>query len=262
MVTFCYCLFSPAISATTAVLCGSCRCVKHRSIRLEGAWQGSPHPALLCAWATPDVEFTSSHRAVPKVGIFPWHGGNALGEAAGTHRAHRAAPLRGGEVHVGDEQHRLRLQVALGPQEGDLIPSEAREQTAFQTYRWRVQFSSAPCQRGAPSQSSQQKCWGQDRTCSTSRAAQGSPEGSQRLLGALKGLWGTGKELPRVLRVASLGTARSMEENRQGFQQGAGTHTNTHRCCWSPGIFLSFGTVSFHHPSFSSLLPVGRSSNI
>lgn len=82
-----------------------------------------------------------------RFGIFPDTGAVGEGPARqGGTGTHRAPPLRGGEVHVGDEQHRLRLQVALGPQERDLIPSEAREQTAFQTYRWRVQFSSA---RGA-----------------------------------------------------------------------------------------------------------------
>lgn len=77
-------------------------------------------------------------------GMLSLEGGGAR-QVLGTHRA---TPLRGGEVHIGDEQHWLRLQVTLGPQERDLIPSEAREQTAFQTYRWRVQFISAPTAHG------------------------------------------------------------------------------------------------------------------
>lgn len=55
---------------------------------------------------------------------------------------HRATPLQVGEVDVGDEQDRLGFEVGLWPQERDFIPSEAREQTAFQTYGWKVQFIS------------------------------------------------------------------------------------------------------------------------
>lgn len=45
-------------------------------------------------------------------------------------------------MEVGDEQDWLGFKVSLWPQERDLIPSEAREQTGFQTYRWKVQFTS------------------------------------------------------------------------------------------------------------------------
>jgi len=58
---------------------------------------------------------------------------------AGTYRA---TPLQVGKMDVGDKQDWLGFEVSLWPQERDFIPSEAREQTAFQTYRWKVQFIS------------------------------------------------------------------------------------------------------------------------
>lgn len=122
-------------------------------------------------------------------GAEPGPGGREGGrDGPGTHRA---APLRGGEVHVGDEEHRLRLQVALGPQEGDLVPSEAREQTAFQTYRWRVQFSSARAAgTGAPLPGAPEKRWGQEGAAAPPGEPRTLPEpggGSQRAWGGWEG---------------------------------------------------------------------------
>lgn len=54
-------------------------------------------------------------------------------------------------MDVGDEQDWLGFKVSLWPQERDLIPSEAGEQTAFQTcdekfgtsqFRWQLQRQS------------------------------------------------------------------------------------------------------------------------
>lgn len=170
---------------------------------------------------------------------------------------HRATPLRGGEMHVGDEEHGLRLQVALGPQERDLIPSEAREQTAFQTYGWRVQFISAPSVLGQDSPAKAPS--GNAGAGQEPAAPAGQPRGAQNhpqsLVGARGGLGEAGKEPSKGL------AAQGCWEQPDPWE-GAARDLSTDRCCWSPGIFLSFGTVSFRHPSFSSLLPVGRSSNI
>lgn len=45
-------------------------------------------------------------------------------------------------MDIGDKQDWLGFEVSLWPQERDFIPSEAGEQTAFQTYKWKVQFIS------------------------------------------------------------------------------------------------------------------------
>lgn len=151
-----------------------------------------------------------------------WEGwGDRLAVFWGTHRA---TPLRVGEVHVGDEQHRLRLQVALRPQERDLIPSEAREQTAFQTYRWRVQFISAPTAPGEGSPFPRLPA-GMLGTGQEPAAPPGQPKGaqndSQGLVGVHKGLWDTGKEPSEGLTARLL--LRGAEGSRLGSSQTHGS---------------------------------------